>query len=84
MNPIIKGILKKALPQVSRSLQETPLEPGEARTAILLTNNQSGELVFQIVALKVIEQPDRRYLAIARTVADGSPEELISQKPMGL
>ena len=78
MDHLLKGILKKALPGVSKSLQKTELNTDEVRAAIMLVNNAAGELQFQIVGLTVIETPDRKYLSINRVIADGSPEELIS------
>lgn len=78
MDTILKGVLKKALPGVSRSLTNTELQPEEVRAAIMLINNSAGELQFQIVSLSVIENNDRRYLAINRILADGTPEELLT------
>lgn len=78
MDTILKGVLKKALPGVSRSLTNTELQPDEVRAAIMLINNSAGELQFQIVSLSVIENNDRRYLAINRILADGTPEELLT------
>ena len=78
MDTILKGVLKKALPGVSKSLNNTELQSNEVRAAIMLVNNREGELQFQIVALKVVETEERRFLAINRILADGTPEELLT------